>query len=246
MQSQATKAWAGRSWIGTSGFSYKEWKGSFYPEDIRNDAMLSYYASKLSSVEINNTFYRLPRASVVEGWAAEVPSDFRFTIKASKRITHIKRLKEADDEVSYLLDTISTLGPRLGVVLYQLPPNFKIDLDRLGNLLKLIPDGFRSVLEFRHESWTDDAVVELLREHNAALCLADVDDAPEPQLIATADFGYLRLRRAAYTDAELAGWVDKVQAQTGWQDVYVYFKHEDGGSGPAMAVTFRKLIEGSQ
>ncbi len=225
---------------GTSGYSYKEWKGSFYPEKLAADDMLSHYAAKLPAVEINNTFYRLPRASVLETWAAAVPPEFRFAIKASRRITHLKRLKEVSEETNYLLDTVAALGDRLGVVLYQLPPNLKKDLDRLDAFLSLLRPGVRSAFEFRHATWLDDEVFARLREHRCALCLAEEDDEPAPAAVSTAPFGYLRLRKALYSDDALRAWAGTVAAQ-GWDDAYVFFKHEDGAAGPAFAGKFLEL-----
>ncbi len=228
-------------YTGTSGFSYKEWKGPFYPEKHKAGDMLAYYAERLTAVEINNTFYRLPNASVLEGWCEQTPAGFRFSIKASRRITHMKRLKEADEEVAYLLKTVESLGDRLGMVLYQLPPNLKKDTERLAAFLKLL-DGSsaRSVFEFRHESWLDDEVEGMLRDAGCALCIADVDEAPAPELVQTAPFAYVRLRREAYTDDDLAAWVKRV-AGSGAEEAYVFFKHEDAGAGPKLAMRFAEL-----
>ncbi len=223
--------------VGTSGYSYKEWKGSFYPQDMGAKDMLAYYATQLPAVEINNTFYRLPRASVLETWADSVPEDFRFSIKASRRITHMKRLKDAGEETGYLLRTVGTLGDRLGVILFQLPPFLKKDLPRLEEFTRLLTDGTRAVFEFRHPSWFTDDVLKCLRERGCALCTAETDDGPQPELVPTASFGYLRLRRAHYSTAELTAWAKKIQAQP-WQEAYVFFKHEDEGAGPALAGQF--------
>ncbi len=224
-------------YAGTSGFSYKEWKGVFYPEKTPAKAMLAYYASQLPTVEINATFYRLPKAETLESWRDETPDDFRFSIKASQRITHRKRLKDAGEETLYLMETVRALGDKLGVVLFQTPPNLKCDLDRFDAFLELLPEDVRSAFEFRHDSWLDDAVYERLRARNHALVLADVDDAPEPDLLETADWGYLRLRREQYDDDGLSAWRKKVES-TGWSDAYVFFKHEDAGTGPRYATTF--------
>ena len=228
--------------VGTSGYSYKEWKGSFYPDDIAAGDMLGYYATKLPSVEINNTFYRLPRASVLETWAGQVPDDFRFAIKASRRITHMKRLKDAGDETGYLQETLGTLGPKLGVVLFQLPPNLKQDLTRLTEFIELLAPETRAVFEFRHPSWFAEATYALLRERRCALCLADVDDEPKPELVATAPWGYLRLRRKDYSDEGLSDWAAKIAEQE-WEEAYVFFKHEDGAAGPAMAGNFLEVAQ---
>lgn len=230
--------------VGTSGFSYKEWKGSFYPEDLPNAGMLSYYAERLGAVEINNTFYRLPKASVLESWAEQVPDDFRFSIKASRKITHFKRLKpESADETGYLMETVATLGDRLGMVLFQLPPNMKADVDRLRAFLDLVPASVPAAFEFRHDSWKDDAVHEVLRERGVALVCADTEDPEDDEpVVPTADWGYLRLRRPTYDEDDLKRWAETVRAQ-GWKRAFVFFKHEDEGAGPAMAERFREIFQ---
>ena len=229
-----------RTFVGTSGYSYKEWKGSFYPEKLPASEMLRYYAQRFSTVEINNTFYRMPKEQVVESWAGQVPDGFRFVLKASQRITHQKRLVNVEDDTSYLLHMASVLGERQGPLLFQLPPNFKKDLSRLKAFLSLVEGRALTAFEFRHESWFDDEVFECLRASAGALCIADVDNAPEPTLTSTAGWGYLRLRRETYTDQDLAKWIEKLKS-TGWQDVYVYFKHEDAGIGPKLATRFIEL-----
>ncbi|MCP4203998.1 MAG: DUF72 domain-containing protein [bacterium] len=198
--------------------------------------MLGYYGSRLPAVEINNTFYRMPKPSVLEGWSKQVPADFRFVLKASRRITHFKRLKNAEEECRYFVDTASTLGERLGALLFQLPPNFKKDLERLGEFLKILPDDVRAAFEFRHDSWFDDDVFEALRSHNRALCLAETEDK-QPELIATADWGYLRLRRADYDKQALERWLNGLRRQE-WTECFVFFKHEDEASGPRLAAQF--------
>jgi uncharacterized protein YecE (DUF72 family) len=225
---------------GTSGFAYREWKGSFYPEDLPASAMLRYYASQFSSVEINNTFYRMPAADTLAQWAADVPDDFTFVLKASQTITHRKRLKDVAEPVAYFFNAAAALGKKLGPVLVQLPPNMKRDVDRLNEFLPLIPEGRQVALEFRHESWFDDAVFDALRARRAALCIAHTDDLETP-FVATADWGYLRLRQVAYADATLLDWVRRVQAQD-WSRVFVFFKHEDEGTGPRLAARFRELF----
>jgi uncharacterized protein YecE (DUF72 family) len=182
--------------VGTSGYSYKEWKGSFYPEKLPDKQMLHYYAERFKTVEINNTFYRMPKAAVLEAWASEVPADFQFVLKASQRITHMQRLKDCDESVSYFLEVAGTLKERLGPLLFQLPPNMKKDVPRLRTFLALLPSSRRSALEFRHASWFDDEVYQLLRDHNVALCIAEAEDDLEVPFMATAGWGYLRLRRA--------------------------------------------------
>lgn len=226
--------------IGTSGFSYTEWKGSFYPEKLPEKQMLGYYAERLTAVEINNTFYRMPKASVLENWSDQVPDEFRFVIKASRKITHFGRLNNVGDDTEYLLNTTSTLGSKLGAVLFQLPANFKKDVERLDAFLQLLPAGTRAAFEFRHESWFDDDVYELLREHKVALCMADTDEEPLDELTGTTSWGYLRLRREQYKDADLKSWLERAEAQA-WQDVFVFFKHEDAGAGPELAKRFLSL-----
>ena len=225
---------------GTSGFSYKEWKGSFYPEDLPAEDMLAYYSARLPAVEINNTFYRMPKPSMLEGWAAQVPAEFRFILKASQRITHRKRLKEAGDEVAYFFQTAATLGERLGPTLFQLPPNLKKDLPRLEAFLEVLPPKAPAAFEFRHASWFEDDVFAALRAQGAALCIAEDEELATP-LVATAPWGYLRLRRQDYDDAAVAGWAEKVRAQP-WSEAFVFFKHEDAGSGPKLAAEFLRRI----
>ena len=225
---------------GTSGFSYKEWKGSFYPEDLPASGMLRYYASRLPAVEINNTFYRMPRAALLESWAEQVPDGFAFALKASQQITHRKRLKEPGEAVSYFFSVATTLGDRLGPVLFQLPPNFKKDVPRLRDFLAILPPASRSAFEFRHESWFDDEVVDALRSAGAALCWAEDEELSTPPH-ATAGWGYLRLRRADYGDLELTAWAGRIREQS-WSDAYVFFKHEDEATGPRLAERMQMLF----
>lgn len=229
-------------YVGTSGYSYKEWKGSFYPEKLAARDMLPYYASKLPAVELNNTFYRLPQRSMVESWKAQVPDNFRFSVKASQRITHFKRLKDAADETKYMLDTVSALEERLGVVLYQLPPNMKKDLERLETFLRNLPANPPAAFEFRHPTWFDNDVLELLRSENRALCISDTDDLPATHIDKTADWGYLRLRRVVYSAADLREWINRMKAQD-WKTTFVFFKHEDEGTGPRLASEFINLSQ---
>jgi uncharacterized protein YecE (DUF72 family) len=229
-------------YLGTSGYSYKEWKGSFYPEELAGSEMLGYYAGRMDSVEINNTFYRMPTEALLQGWAGQVPEDFRFVLKAPRHITHLKRLKDCAEQVHYLLDTAGTLGQKLGAVLFQLPPSFKADLERLASFLELIPPGARAAFEFRHPSWSDPEVLALLGGRNAALCVADTDEQPVTELPVTADWGYLRLRGTSYGEPELRRWVQRVRSQP-WRTAYVFFKHEEAGAGPALAGAFRGLWE---
>jgi len=228
--------------VGTSGYSYKEWKGIFYPDDLPAKEMLAYYATKLPAVEINNTFYRLPQASMIENWKSQVPPEFRFSIKATQRITHIKRLKNAVEETKYLLETAGLLQEKLGVVLFQLPPNSKKDAERLRDFLALLPPNTPAAFEFRHESWFDSEVFNLLREKNCALVASDTDEKPVTEIISTATWGYLRLRRVNYEQDDLIEWMRRVQDQK-WKDAFVFFKHEDEGTGPKLAARFIELSE---
>ncbi len=227
-------------YAGTSGYSYKEWKGHFYPEKIAPDQMLQFYSTKLPAVEINNTFYRLPKRELLENWGEQVPPDFRFAVKASQKITHMKRLKNVAEETDYLMDVVGALERKLGVVFFQLPPNFKKDIERLGAFLETLPKEVPVAWEFRHATWFDDEVYDLLRKHNAALCLADADDDLEVPLVSTATWGYMRLRRPGYPPDEMKQWFKWVRDQK-WKDAFVFFKHEDAGAGPKMAMEFLQL-----
>ena len=225
---------------GTSGYAFKEWKGPFYPDDLKNGEMLRFYAGKFPAVEINNTFYRLPKENVLRDWAAQVPEEFTFSIKASQRITHYARLKpDCADTLDFLLRNTSVLGSRLGPVLFQLPPNMKKDLARLRGFLGLLPSDRRFAIEFRHESWFEDDVFAALHEHDIAMCLAEQEDFKCP-VHATASWGYLRLHRPDYDAGALGEWARCVTAQT-WSDAYVFFKHDEdagGGSGPTAVSAF--------
>ncbi|MEZ5333421.1 MAG: DUF72 domain-containing protein [Thermoanaerobaculia bacterium] len=225
---------------GTSGFSYKEWKGPFYPEDLPAAKMLAYYAEHLPAVEINNTFYRMPKREVLATWAGSVPGSFRFSIKASRRITHFKRLKECGEEIGYLAGQLEALGDRLGVVLFQLPPQLAADLERLRTFLAELPADLPAAFEFRHPSWFDAAVLDALRERGCPLCVADTEEGEDAPLEATADWGYLRLRRPDYDDEALAAWARRLGG-LGWKRAFVFFKHEDEGAGPRMAARFLEL-----
>ena len=228
-------------YVGTSGYSYKEWKGAFYPKDLPAKQMLRYYGERFRAVEINNTFYRMPEASALEARAGEVPADFRFVIKAPKQITHIQRLRDAAALVSRLLEAAEALKERLGPLFFQLPPDFKKDAPRLREVLALLPSSRRAAFEFRHPSWFDDQVFGLLRDHQAALCVADAADDLEVPFVATADWGYLRLRRPDYDDAALTAWAARLGAQA-WRDCFVFFKHEDAGKGPRMASRLLEVL----
>src|SRR3989304_3155399 len=212
-------------WVGTSGYSYKEWKGTFYPAKLPDGGMLRSYADRLPAVEINNTFYRLPKAEVLESWAEQVPGAFRFVLKASRRITHSKRLRDVGDETAYLYQSALSLGPHMGVVLFQMPPNFQKDLSRLQTFLDLIPSGRGAALEFRHPSWFEDDVYQSLRARHCALCLSDTDESPIDAIVNTADWGYLRLRREKYTKKTVGALAERDRSQA-WQRAYVFFKDE--------------------
>jgi uncharacterized protein YecE (DUF72 family) len=227
-------------YVGTSGYSYKEWKGTFYPKNLPDKQMLHFYGGHFKAVEINNTFYRMPTASVLEAWAGEVPTDFKFVLKAPQRITHEHRLKDAGDSVSYLLEVSGVLKERLGPLLFQLPPYLKKDVPRLRDFLALLPPQRRAAFEFRHQSWFDEEVFGLLRDHQAALCIAEAEGDLEVPFVATSDWGYLRLRRPDYGDAEMKTWVRRVREQN-WRDAFLFFKHEDEGKAPQMAKRFLEL-----
>ena len=227
-------------YVGTSGYSYPKWKGAFYPKGLPNKQMLRFYGEQFRTVEINSTFRGVPKESVLQAWAGDVPAEFRFVLKAPQRITHIKRLKDVGDSVSQLLEVADALKERLGPLLFQLPPYFKKDASLLREFLALLPGQRRAAFEFRHASWFDDEVFGLLRRHRAALCIAEAENDLEVPFVATTDWGYLRLRRPDYGDAEMKLWVQRVRYH-GWRDAFVFFKHEDEGKGPRMAKRFLEL-----
>ena len=227
-------------WAGASGYSFKEWKGSFYPQKIKPEEMLPWYAERLPTVEINNTFYQMPKETTLAHWAEVTPPAFRFAIKASQRITHIGRLKadKVAESVAYLYDKLGALGAKRGPVLFQLPPNMKKDLPRLVDFLALLPANHGASFEFRNDSWFDDEVYAALRAASAALCLSEREDSAPPPLVETAPWGYLRLRLETYSEADLARWVARL-ADTGWQEVHAYFMHEP--TAPGYAATMLSL-----
>ena len=227
-------------YVGTSGYSYKEWKGRFYPEKIAASEMLSYYASHFPAVELNNTYYRLPQPDTVENWRAQVPKNFRFSVKAPQSITLYRRLKDVDAQTKQLLETVAALEDRLGAVLFRLPEDMKKDLQRLESFLKKLPAETRAVFDFRHPTWFDDDVRELLRRHNRALCVSDTEEQPCSEIDKTADWGYVRLRRVRYSKSELVEWAKRIAAQK-WKTVFVFFKHEDEATGPKLAAEFIEL-----
>lgn len=229
-------------YAGTSGYSYKPWKGSFYPEEIADQEMLAYYASRLPAVEINNTFYRMPARKVVERWHDQVPAGFRFVLKAPRRITHQHRLVDAAGPLDFFLDSASALADKLGALLFQLPPYLRKDASRLRDFLAQLRTGVPVAFEFRHPSWFDDEIFDCLSTHGAALCLADAgrEDRDAPW-VATAQWGYLRLRRDAYDDAALESWAERIRAES-WSHAFVFFKHEDAAAGPRAASRLREIF----
>jgi uncharacterized protein YecE (DUF72 family) len=227
-------------WVGTSGYSYKAWLGNFYPERLAAKEMLRFYAGRLPAVEINNTFYRLPKESVLQGWAEQVPAEFRFVLKAPQRITHVKRLNDSASEVEYLFRVATVLGSKIGAMLFQLPPHLKKDLERLQNFLSILPGDRVVAFEFRHPSWFDDEVFSCLKKRNCALCTAEMDETESANMVATATWGYIRLRRSAYSGADLLNWKKRILSQQ-WDHAYVFFKHEDEGIGPKLAAEFLDL-----
>ena len=219
-------------YVGTSGYNYPEWKGSFYPENLAASKMLPYYAKRFATVEINYTFYRMPTAKIVTGWAAQVPPDFKFTLKAPKRITHDRKLRDVADLVRGFCEAAAELGPQLGALLFQLPPSFKKDLGVFDEFLAALPPRLCAAFEFRHPSWLDEDVYVRLGDRNLALCIADSETRSTP-VMATADYAYLRLRDEGYTEQHINEWADTVRdLASRCRDVYVYFKHEDEGKGP--------------
>jgi uncharacterized protein YecE (DUF72 family) len=227
-------------YVGTSGYSYKEWKGNFYPENISASEMLSYYASHLPAVELNNTYYRMPQPNAVESWRAQVPKNFRFSVKAPQSITLYRRLKDAGWQTKQMLKTVSVLEDRLGAVLFRLPEDMQKDLARLESFLKELPADTPAAFEFRHATWFDEEVVQLLRRYNRVLVISDTDEMPTSDIVKTADWGYVRLRRVQYSAADLKAWAKQIKAQK-WKTAYVFFKHDDEGTGPKLAAQFLKL-----
>jgi uncharacterized protein YecE (DUF72 family) len=229
-------------WVGTSGYNYPEWKGSFYPQRLPAAKMLPYYAQRLSTVEINYTYYRMPNAKTLEGWDQATPEQFKLTLKAPKRITHDARLHNCEDNVRYFTETAAKLGPKLGALLFQLPPGFKQDLPLLDTFLDTLPANTCAAFEFRHGSWLNNEVYARFRARNLALCVADSETMATPITI-TADYAYFRLRDEGYTPAEVADWAQRIHASTSdCKDVYVYFKHEEAGKGPQFAQIFLEAL----
>src|SRR5690348_15285516 len=230
--------------IGTSGYNYPEWRGHFYPEDFPAGKMFAFYAERFHTVEINYTFYRMPTVKTTTAWRDQAPADFVYVLKAPRRITHDTRLKidACRDSLEFFCESARVLGPHLGPLLFQLPPHFKCDVERLAAFLDAVPPDVRPAFEFRHESWLVDAVYEVLRAHRAALCIADFGDRTTP-VVATARHGYFRLRDEGYTHADLARWADLVRArEADWDDAFVFFKHEEEGKGPEFAKAFVDIL----
>jgi len=232
-----------RLYIGTSGYAYREWKGKFYPDDLSAKRYLEFYGQQFNSVEINGTFRRIPKTSVLKAWMEDVPREFKFALKAPQQITHIRRLNAVGRPLGIFAKVARTLGEQLGPLLFQLPPNFKADIPKFKKFLKLLPNDTQAAFEFRHESWLTDEVFQLLRERNVALCIAESHETIEIPFVATADWGYLRLRRDDYTAASLKKWAAKIRQQK-WSEAFVYFKHEETGRGPKFAKKFLAGVEG--
>ena len=231
-----------RLWVGTSGYNYPEWKGTFYPQKMPAAKMLPFYAQHFATVEINYTFYRTPNEKILAGWSRETPPDFKLTLKAPKRITHIARLRECEDLLAYFLKTAATLGPKLGAILFQLPPYFRKDLEVLERFLQLLPEGTCAAFEFRHASWMDPEVFARLRARDIALCVADSEKFSTPVEI-TASYGYFRLRDEGYQPEDLARWAQVIRERAAHcGDVFVYFKHEESGIGPQFAKTLLEAL----
>jgi uncharacterized protein YecE (DUF72 family) len=225
--------------VGTSGFAHKEWKGKFYPEKISPKELLRFYAERLGAVEINNTFYHMPQESVLLSWARQVPDDFVFALKAPQVITHMKQMRSVFEEAERLFRSLSSLDRKLGPVLFQFPKSFRADRPALEEFLPLIPGTVSCAFDFRSPSWLDDEILDLLRKKGCSWCIEDTDENPVQEIISTATWGYLRLRRSDYTDAALSQWLEKIRSQK-WDRVFVFFKHEDG---PEMAMRFQELVD---
>ncbi len=234
----------GRVLAGTSGFAFAEWKGGFYPPDLPNDRLLSHYAAALPTVEINVSFYRMPTSAMLAAWHAQTPPEFRFAIKAHRRITHQKRLRDVDDDLRWLAERTGELGDRLGPVLFQLPPSFRRDLELLERFLVAMPPLPYTAIEFRHASWHDEATYALLRTHRVAVCIAEDEDGCEP-LVHTAGWGYYRLHRLHYDDERLQTWARHLREQAGLRPVFCYFTHETGPEAVGYARRLMELVDGA-
>lgn len=228
-------------YVGTSGFGHKEWKGKFYPEKISPKEMLRFYAERLNTVEINNTFYHMPKESVLLSWAEQVPRDFVFALKAPQVITHMKQLRNVFEETEYLFKSLSVLDGKLGPILFQFPKSFHANAPALEDFLALIPDNMACAFEFRSPSWLDAGTPDILRKKECSWCTEDTDENWVQEIISTAPWGYLRLRRSDYTDVDLSQWAERILSQK-WERAFVFFKHEDEAKGPEMAMRFHELV----
>jgi uncharacterized protein YecE (DUF72 family) len=226
--------------VGTSGYNYPEWRGTFYPEKFPTSKMLAFYAERFTTVEVNYTFYRVPTPALLEGWAKGTPENFMFTLKAPRRITHDSKLQRCEELTQVFCKTAAGLGTKLGVLLFQLPPTFKRDDAVLAAFTELLPEGTRAAFEFRHDSWHDEAVFDLLRRRNLALCVADSEKMSTP-VLATANYSYFRLRDEGYVEADIQKWASVITGLAGPEDAYVYFKHEEEGKGPAFAASLLSI-----
>ncbi len=227
-------------WVGTSGFQYKEWKGTFYPETLSLAKMLPYYAERFPTTEINYSFRRIPSEKTLANWSANTPLKFRFGLKAPQEITHFRQLRDCTEVLNRFCDVLKTLGEKLGPVLFQLPPSLKNDNALLKDFLATIPAGLHSAFEFRHESWFNDETFAALKSKNAALCIADTEELTAPMVV-TANFGYFRLRNTGYSKADIKRWAKVIgEHQRKAKDIFVYFKHEETGTGPKFA---RQLLD---
>ena len=226
--------------VGTSGYGYKEWKGIFYPEKISPREMLHFYGERFNAVEINYTYYHMPTEKILAPWAEQVPDDFAFVLKAPQVITHVKRLKEVNEEADYFFRTVSLLEGKLGAVLFQFPAFFRANLPRLEAFLALIPENIRCAFEFRSPTWLEAGVTDLMRDRRCSLCTADTDENPAGEIVSTTSWGYLRLRRPGYKDADLTKWAKRIRSQQ-WERAFVFFKHEEEAMGPKLAFRFQEI-----
>jgi len=231
-------------WVGTSGYAYPEWRGTFYPEKMQTTKMLPYYAARFTTVEINNTFYRMPNAKLLEGWSAQTPEHFKLTLKAPQRITHQKRLRDCADDVKYFLEVAATLGPKLGAILFQTPPYLRMSLEVLDGFLEMLPAGLCAAFEFRHKSWMEPDVFSRLQAKGLALCVADSENFSTPVEI-TAGYAYFRLRDEGYQPQDIERWAQVIREKTAASsDVFVYFKHEEAGIGTQFAQQLIQHLSG--
>ena len=230
--------------VGTSGFQYTAWRGTFYPEKLPPAKMLQFYAERFFTTEINYTFYRIPNNKTMGGWDSATPENFRFGLEAPQKVTHISKLRNCEEYMGIFQRVISGLGSKLGPVLFQLPPTLKKDAALLNDFLGTLSDETRAAFEFRHVSWLDDEIFGILKDHRAALCIAETSDLTIPT-VATTDFGYLRLRREDYQQEDIVRWARFLEAQASlWTHAFVYFKHEDSGTGPRLANQLIKELSG--